>query len=72
MPALAGQPLDRADEVELLHLAHERDDVARRLAAEAVVEASSALTENDGRLLGVERAQALPPLAHLPQLGVAR
>ena len=32
------QPLDRADEVEPLGLAHEGDDVAALAAAEAVVE----------------------------------
>ena len=53
------EPLDRVDEVEVLDLAHERDRVAARLATEAVVAARcSGLIENDGGLLGVERAEA--------------
>ena len=37
-PEPLGEPLDRADEVEALRLAHEGDDVAALAAAEAVVE----------------------------------
>src|SRR5436309_15725187 len=37
-PEALGQPLDRIREVEVLGLAHERDDVAALAAAEAVVE----------------------------------
>ena len=55
---LAGQPLDRAREVEVLDLADEGDDVAAGAAAEAVVEAELLVDRERRRLLRVERAQA--------------
>ena len=48
MPGPAGEELDGADEVEVLHLPDEGDDVAPRPAAPAAVEPSSWLTLNDG------------------------
>ena len=60
----AGQALDRLGEVEVLDLPHEGDDVALRLAAEAVVEALLGVDRERRRLLGVERAQPDPPPAH--------
>ena len=52
------EPLDRADEVEVLGLAHERDDVAALPAAEAVVELLDRVDGERRRLLLVERAAA--------------
>ena len=52
------EPLDRVDEVEVLDLADERDRVAARLAAEAVVHAGLGVDRERRRLLGVERAEA--------------
>ena len=65
-----GQQAHRVDEVEVLHGAHEGDGVARRLAAEAVVEALLGVDAERRRLLGVERAEPAPATAHLAQRGV--
>ena len=54
---LAGQELDGADEVEVLDLAHERDDVALGPAAEAVVDVLLGVDRERAGLLAVERAQ---------------
>ena len=50
------EPLDRADEVEPLRLAHEGDDVAALAAAEAVVEVEVGIDREARRPLLVERA----------------
>ena len=55
-----GQEAHGVDEVEVVHGAHEGDGVARRLAAEAVVEALLGVDAEGRRLLGVEGAQAAP------------
>ena len=52
------EPLDRADEVELLRVADERDQVALRAAAEAVVELLERVDGEARRPLLVERAPA--------------
>ena len=52
------EPLDRADEVEVLRLADERDDVAALPAAEAVVELLDRVDGERRRLLLVERTAA--------------
>ena len=55
-PEPLGEPLDRADEVEALRLADERDDVAALPAAEAVVEVQVGVDGEARRPLLVERA----------------
>ena len=62
-----GEALDRLREVEVLDLAHERDDIAAGLATEAVVEALLGVDGERRGLLGVERAQTHPPAPHLAQ-----
>ena len=62
-----GQEAHGVDEVEVVHGAHEGDGVARRLAAEAVVEALLGVDAERGRLLGVEGAQPAPAPADLLQ-----
>src|SRR5581483_9397016 len=57
---LAGQALDGLHEVEVIDLPHELDDVARRLAPEAVVQTLLGVDREGGRFLRVERAQAYP------------
>ena len=52
------EPLDGADEVEVLRLADERDDVPALPAAEAVVELLDRVDRERRRLLLVERAAA--------------
>ena len=54
-----GEELERAVEVEPFGLLHEREDVARGLAAEAVVDLLSGSIAERGRALVVERAQPL-------------
>ena len=71
-PEPVGQPLDRADEVEALGLAHEGDHVALRAAAEAVVELVDRVDREAGRALVVERAAARVPGAALAQSGALR
>jgi hypothetical protein len=63
-----GEPLDRTGEVELLGLAHERDHVALRAAAEAVVELLERIDGEARRPLLVEGAAAYVPRPRLPQL----
>ena len=58
-----GQSLDRVDEVEVLHLAHEGDGVTARVASEALVAPEVGGDVERRGLLRVERAQALPALA---------
>ena len=67
---LVGQAADGVDEVEVLDGPHETDGVALGLAAEAVVEAVLGVDAERWGLLPVERAQALPPAAHLLECGV--
>ena len=55
--------LDGLGEGELLGFADERDRVARLAAAEALVEALVHIDVEGGRLLAVERAEALQPRA---------
>ena len=69
-PGPVGEEAHGVDEVEVVHGAHEGDGVARRVAAEAVVEALLGVDAERGRLLGVEGAQATPAPAHLLQRGV--
>ena len=61
-PGPLGEPLDRLDEVEVLDLAHERDRVARALAAEAVVHAERGVDRERRGLLLMERAEPEPAL----------
>ena len=58
-PGPSGQPLDRLDERETIDRLNEPDDVSTLAAGEAVVEASCGGDVEGGRLLLVERAQAL-------------
>ena len=51
MPARAGEPLDRLDEVEMLELANERDRVATLLAPEAVAREDVVLEHEGVRAL---------------------
>ena len=62
-----GEPLDRAGEVEALRVADERDRVAARAAAEAVVEALHRVDREARRALLVERAAAGHAPADLAQ-----
>ena len=62
-----GQEPDRVDEVEVLGRPDESDRVARRLAAEAVVEALLGVDAERRRLLLVERAETRPAPTALPQ-----
>ena len=62
-----GEPLDRADEVEPLGLADERDRVAADPAAEAVVRAAVGRDRERRRLLLVERAETRVAPADLAQ-----
>ena len=62
-----GEPLDRADEVEPLGLAHERDRVAADAAAEAVVRAAVRRDRERRRLLLVEGAEPRVAAADLAQ-----
>src|SRR5690606_288087 len=57
-------------EAELLYLTDERDDVAVRLATEAVVDVLLRVHRERGRLLAVEGAEALPATSHPPELHV--
>ena len=57
---LAREPLDGADEVEMLDLAHERDRVATDAAAEALEQAVLFVDVERAGLLRVERAQPDP------------
>ena len=59
-PCPVGQHPDRVDERHAGRLAHERDRIARLLAAEAVEEALLSVHRERRRLLGVERAQPGP------------
>ena len=61
------EPFDGADEVEMLDLAHERDRIAARRAAEAVVEALFLIDRERRCLLGMERAQTDEAAARLLQ-----
>ena len=63
------EPLDRAGEVQLLGLAHERDDIALRAAAEAVVELLDGVHRKARRALLVERT---PPDVSRPGLAQLR
>ena len=65
---LGGQLLDGADEVDVLDLLDEREHVARRVAAEALVAAGLLADVERRRLLGVERAQPDPVAPDLAQL----
>src|SRR5581483_4417300 len=67
-PEAVGEPFDGADEVEPLRLADERDHVALRVAAEAVVAAARRDREARRALL-VERAAPDEPRALLAQRG---
>ena len=58
-----GELLDGVAEVEALLLLQEREDVAARLAAEAVVELLDRVDRERRRALVVERAQPEPPRA---------
>ena len=53
-----GEPLDRADEIQVLGLADERDEIATLPAAEAVVELVDGVDGEARRLLLVERTAA--------------
>ena len=59
----AGEHLDRVGEVEMLDLPHERDRVAGRATAEALVEAERGIHGERRGLLVVEGAQPLQPAA---------
>ena len=64
-----GEQLERPFEVDALGLLHEREHIARRLAAEAVVDLLRGVDAERGRSLLVERAQPLVPRrAGAPQL----
>jgi hypothetical protein len=63
-PRPGGEALDSVGEVEVLDLPHEGDDVAPLPAAEAVVQPLLGVDGERRRLLGVERAQALPLAPH--------
>ena len=68
-PAAVGERLQRTREVEPLGLHHEREDVAARAAAEAVVELLDRVDPERRRPLVVERAQpGQPSRARAPQL----
>src|SRR4029079_7599903 len=56
------EPLERRREVQSLGLHHELEDVAARLAAEAVVELLRRVDPERRRPLLVERAQPLQPV----------
>ena len=71
-PGLGGELLDRAHEVDVVDLLHEREHVAGRVAAEALVAAGLLAHVERRRLLGVERAQPDPVAAGLAQLHVLR
>ena len=67
-----GEPFDRACKVELLGLAHERDQIALGAASEAVVELVRSIDGEARRTLLVERAAAhvaRPGLAELRASG---
>ena len=64
---LGRQVLDRADEVDVLVLLHEREDVARLVAAEALVAPRLLAHVERRRPLGVERAQPDPVAPGLAQ-----
>ena len=66
------EPLDRAREVEPLRLSHERDQVALRAAAEAVVELVDRVDRERRRALVVERAASGVAAARLAQLCARR
>src|SRR5262249_49266178 len=66
-----GEPFDCTGEVELLRLAHKRDDVALRAAAEAVVELPHGVDGEARRALLVERAPSDIARAGLSQLRAA-
>ena len=66
-PHLGRQILDGADEVDVLVLLHEREHVARLVAAEALVPAGLLTDVERGRPLGVERAQPDPVASGLAQ-----
>jgi hypothetical protein len=69
-PVAVGERLQRAREVEPLGLHHEREDIAPRAAAEAVVELLHRVDPERRRPLVVERTEPLEPLrARPPQLG---
>src|SRR5262249_7733511 len=67
-----GQPLDRADEVEPLHLLDEADRVAAALAAETLVEAVRAVHREAWRPLLVEWTAADEARSPLAQRRVLR
>ena len=58
-PVALGQQLQRAAEVHALGLLHEREQIARGLAAEAVVDLLRRVDAERRRALVVERAQPL-------------
>ena len=69
-PVAVGKLLDGVAEVEPLLLLQEGEDVAARLAAEAVVELLDRVDREGWRALVVERAQPEPARAPPAQLGV--
>ena len=72
-PVALCQQLERFLEVHALGLLYEREDVARGLAAEAVVDLLGGVDAERRSALLVERAQALiPGRARAPKLGAGR
>jgi hypothetical protein len=67
-PRPVGEPLDGLREIEPLGLAHERDEVAALVAPVAIEELLHGVDPEARSLLGVERAQADPARARLPEL----
>ena len=67
-PGLGGELLDRAHEVDVLDLLDEREHVAGRVAAEALVAAGLLAHVERRRLLGVERTQPDPVAARLARV----
>ena len=63
--SLRGEVLDGGDEVEVLDLLHERDRVARHVAAEAAVAPGRLADVERTGLLGMEGAQPDPVLPRL-------
>ena len=69
---LGGERLDRAHEIDVLDLLHEREHVTRLVAAEASIAAGFLADVERRRAFGVERAQPDPVAAGALELHVLR